>query len=248
MPRVALVPFTGFRLREAEMRALGMELPGFKQRAAAIGQLPSLGLLTLGALTPPDWGCSYHEAVHADDALADEILREEPTLIAISAWTASVEEAYRFSAILRRRGAKVVLGGLHATSCPDEAQQFCDAVVVGDGEPVWPSLLADAAANRLLPVYRANAPFDLTQAPVPRFELLGNRPRPRFTVQTQRGCPLACEFCGASRLLGPYRIKPAQKLRQELSAIAAMVPRPIVELADDNTFAGGRDPDELFEI
>src|SRR5262245_63994536 len=45
-------------------------------------------------------------------------------------------------------------------------------------------------------VYRANAPFDLARAPVPRFDLLGNRPRPRLTVQTQRGCPLACEFCG----------------------------------------------------
>src|SRR5262245_25961329 len=100
MPHVALVPFTGFRVREEEMLALGMTLPGLKQRAAAVGQLPALGLLTLAGLMPPDWTCSYHEAADAGGALADEILRHRPTLVALSALTASVEEAYRFSRLL----------------------------------------------------------------------------------------------------------------------------------------------------
>src|SRR5258708_2623818 len=121
MPHVALVPFTGFRVRETEMLELGMTLPGLRQRAAAIAQLPALGLLTLAALNPPDWDCSYHEAARADEALADEILRLRPTLVALSALTASVEEAYRFAALLQHRGLKVALGGLHATACPDEA-------------------------------------------------------------------------------------------------------------------------------
>jgi radical SAM superfamily enzyme YgiQ (UPF0313 family) len=107
--------------------------------------------------------------------------------------------------------------------------------------------LADAEAGALKPVYRAAAPFDLARAPVPRFDLLGRRSRPRLTVQTQRGCPLACEFCGASRLLGPYRVKPAATLARELAAITALNPRPVLELADDNTFAGGRDNRELLE-
>jgi radical SAM superfamily enzyme YgiQ (UPF0313 family) len=247
MPHVAMVPFTGFRVREEEMLALGMALPGLNRRAAAIAQLPALGLLTLAGLTPPHWTCSYHEAAHADEALAEEVLRQRPTLVALSALTASVEEAYRFSALLARRGARVVLGGLHATSCPDEARRHCDAVVVGEGEPVWPEVLADAEAGELRPVYRASAPFDLADSPVPRFDLLGRGPRPRLTVQTQRGCPLACEFCGASRLLGPHRLKPVANLRWELAAVSALAPRPVLELADDNTFAGGRDARELLE-
>src|SRR5580704_10445706 len=113
MPHVAFVPLTGFRVREAEMLALGMTLPGLSRRAAAIAQLPALGLLTLAGMTPPRWTCSYHEAATADEALADDILRERPTLVALSALTASVKEAYQFSALLRRRGAVVVLGGLH---------------------------------------------------------------------------------------------------------------------------------------
>lgn len=246
MPHVAFVPFTGLRVREAEMLDLGMAMPGLKPRADAIAQLPTLGLLTLAGMTPNQWQCSWHEAASADDLLVADVLSRRPSLVAISALTASVGEAYRFSALLRRQGARTVLGGLHATACPDEAARFCDAVVAGDGESVWDDVLADAAADRLRPVYRAGAPFDLSKSPVPRYELLGDRRRPRYTLQTQRGCPLACEFCAASRLLGPHRLKPVANLRRELAAIAARDPRPLLELADDNTFVGRPDTNDLL--
>ena len=71
MPHVALVSFTGFRVREHEMLALGMTLPGLKPRAAAIAQLPTLSLLTLAGLTPSSWTCSYHESAHAEDLIED---------------------------------------------------------------------------------------------------------------------------------------------------------------------------------
>jgi radical SAM superfamily enzyme YgiQ (UPF0313 family) len=119
--------------------------------------------------------------------------------------------------------------------------------VVGEGEPVWPQILADAEAGALRPVYRAAAPFDLAVAPVPRFELLGPSRRSRWTVQTQRGCPLACEFCGASRLLGAFREKPIANLVRELAAVRGLDAKPLVELADDNTFAGSRPAAPLLE-
>jgi radical SAM superfamily enzyme YgiQ (UPF0313 family) len=248
MPHVVLIPFTGFRVREAAMLELGMTLPGLRHRAAAIGQLPALGLLTLAGMTPDHWTCSYREAASADEALAEEVASQRPTLVALSALTASVEEAYRFSALLRHRGIPVVLGGLHATACPDEAAEHVDAVVIGEGEPVWRELLADAEVGALKPRYRAARPFDLAEAPLPRFDLL-TQPgqRPRLTLQTQRGCPFACDFCGASRLLGGFREKPTANLLRELDALTRLVPRPILELADDNTFAGSRDFGPFFE-
>jgi radical SAM superfamily enzyme YgiQ (UPF0313 family) len=246
MPHVAFVPLTGFRVREQEMLALGMTLPGLTDRAAAVAQLPALGLLTLAGLTPPPWTCAYHEAPGVSADLVERLAEEAPDLVAVSALTASAAEAYRLGDGLRRRGLRCVLGGLHATACPDEAAGHFDAVVVGEGEPVWADVLADARAGALRPVYRPARPFDLSRSPVPRFDLLAGR-APRMTVQTQRGCPLACEFCGASRLLGAFREKPAERVRAELEALAARVPRPVVELADDNTFAGGRDPGPLFD-
>ncbi|MFI5402220.1 MAG: cobalamin-dependent protein [Planctomycetota bacterium] len=226
------------------MRELGMSLPGLRQRAKAIGQLPALGLLTLAGMTPPPWTCSYEEA--PDDTLVDRLARRRPELVALSALTASVEEAYRLAHGLRRAGLRVVLGGLHATACPEEASRHVDAVIAGEGEPVWRQVLDDALAGSLRPLYRATAPYELAVSPVPRFDLLRG-PRPRVTLQTQRGCPLNCEFCGASRLLGTFREKPIESIRRELHALAMRAPEPLLELADDNTFAGSRDVEPLFE-
>jgi radical SAM superfamily enzyme YgiQ (UPF0313 family) len=223
------------------MLELGMTLPGLHARAGAIARLPALGLLTLAGLNPLEWTSSYHESGGSDaDLLAEQIIEIQPDLVAVSALTASVDEAYRFSRLVRRAGLPVALGGLHATACPREAGQYVDAVVIGDGEPSWLALLADAQRGEIQPVYQAARPFNLADAPVPRFDLVGAGTRPRFTVQTQRGCPLACDFCAASRLLGPWREKPAEKVAAELRAIQAIEPRAVVELADDNTFAGRR--------
>jgi radical SAM superfamily enzyme YgiQ (UPF0313 family) len=94
--------------------------------------------------------------------------------------------------------------------------------------------------------YHAAAAFDLALAPVPRFELLGSGRRPRWTLQTERGCPLACDFCGASRLLGSFREKPVANVTRELQAMNQVDAEPWLELADDNTFADRRDSEQLL--
>src|SRR4051812_33329808 len=136
MPHVAFVPLTGFRVREEEMLALGMSLPGLRQRAAAIAQLPALGLLTLAGLVPPSWTCSYHDTPAVNEGLVDKVAQVRPDLVAVSALTASITEAYRLGDELRRRGLRCAIGGLHATACPDEAAEHFDAVVAGEVEPV----------------------------------------------------------------------------------------------------------------
>lgn len=249
MPHVTFVPFTGLRIHEEELLALGMRLPGLSKRATAIGQLPALGLLTLAGLTPPHWSCSYHPAGKTEhEALLAALVAERPTLVALSMLTASAEECYRFCLRLRQAGLKSVVGGLHATACPDEASAYGDAVVVGQGEPVWLQVLADAAAGELRGIHRAPSHYDLAQSPLPRFDLLAPSVPARFTLQTERGCPLACEFCGASRLLGRFSEKPAALIERELASIRQFAPRPLIELADDNTFAGKRDADDLFDV
>jgi radical SAM superfamily enzyme YgiQ (UPF0313 family) len=251
MPHVALVAMAGFRVREREMLALGMSLPGLAQRAGAVGALPSLGLLTLAGMTPGEWSVSLHEAPSPCNgssqlALVNEIARQRPTLVAISTMTASVLGAYALADLLRASGMQVVLGGLHASTMSQEAALHADAVVIGEGEPTWLHVLADAQRRELRPTYRSDELFDLAKSPQPRLELLAGSARPRFTLQTSRGCPFACEFCGASRLLGAFREKPVAQVERELAAIVAKQPRAHIELADDNTFAGKRDASELL--
>ncbi|MBX3388149.1 MAG: B12-binding domain-containing radical SAM protein [Phycisphaeraceae bacterium] len=239
---------SGFRVREKEMGALGMSLPGLHDRAQAIAALPPLGLLTLAGMTPANWHVSFREAPAADEALVESIVSERPDLVAISALTASILEAYALADALRVEGIPVVLGGLHVTALPEEAIAHADAVVIGDGESTWRELLLHAQRGELRRMYSPRAPFDLREAPLPRLDLLGKRERPRYTIQTARGCPLACEFCGASRLLGPFREKPLEQIEREIEAIRALQRRPLVELADDNTFAGRRDSCALLDL
>jgi hypothetical protein len=137
MPHISLIAFTGFRVVDPELRALGMSLPGLRRRGEAIAALPALGLLTVAAHTPEHWTQSYHDAPAFDDALAERIAAEGPALVAISALTASIEEAYALCAALRGRGVATVIGGLHATALPDEVLLHADAAAVGDGETAW---------------------------------------------------------------------------------------------------------------
>lgn len=246
MPHVTFVPMTGFRVREAELLKLGMTLPGLRERARAIGELPALGPLTLAGATPEPWTCSYHGTKDGSEQSVNRILDEQPDLVAVSALTASIEEAYRLSRALRSHQIPVVIGGLHATVCPDEAEQNCDAVLIGRGEQVWNQLLNDVQNGTLQRRYTA-CETKPPLWPMPRFDLLGKQP-PRFTLQTQTGCPLACGFCGASRLLGKYFEKPVDRIREELTAIGRITPRPLIELADDNTFAGSRDVKAFFDV
>jgi radical SAM superfamily enzyme YgiQ (UPF0313 family) len=247
MPHLALAPLTGLRVRSEKVQELGMTLPGMRRRADALSEIPALGLLTLAGLTPPHWSMSYHDAARWNEELVEQIAATQPTLVAISALTASILEAYAFSAALRARKILTVIGGLHATVRPEEAVQHCDAVVIGEGEPVWQTLLADAELGNLKRTYRAEKLFDFAIAPRPRFDLIAAKPNRRWTIQTERGCPFACEFCGASRLLGGFREKPVEKIRAELAAISALEDDIWLELADDNTFAGARSAPELLQ-
>jgi len=133
----------------------------------------------------------------------------------------------------------VVLGGLHASVLPEEASAHVDAVVVGEGEPVWATLLEDFEEGRLKKLYRAremSPSYRLQESKTPRYDLLDINKYNRLTLQTTRGCPIGCSFCAVSRMISPYKMKPLAKIRQELEAILTLWSRPFIELADDNTF------------
>ena len=236
---------TGFRVREPQMLELGMSLPGLQQRTSAIAELPALGVLTLAGMTPEPWTCSYRGTSEVSEQSIERILADRPDLVAISALTASIQEAYRLAARLRAHQIPTVIGGLHASACPEEAETWCDSVIVGRGESVWPQVLQDVLAGTLQRRYVV--PLNAMPLwPMPRFDLLPQTPA-RFTLQTQVGCPLACGFCGASRLLSRFAEKPVERIHEELAEIQRLMPRPLIELADDNTFAGSRDVNPLFD-
>jgi radical SAM superfamily enzyme YgiQ (UPF0313 family) len=234
MKRIGFIAMSGVRAHNPELTALGLTLPGFVERNKIIASLPSLGLLTLAGLTPEKFHVEYHE-------IADlKTLPELPTdfdLVGISTFTAQFYEACEVADFYRAKGIPVVMGGITVTALREQAKEHCTSVVIGEGELLWPELLADFERGALKPCYATDREFDLADAPMPRFDLLDPAKHNRLTVQTSRGCPHQCEFCASSILLtSRYKLKPVEKVIAEIRAIKRIWPKPFIEFADDNSF------------
>lgn len=190
---------------------------GDARRNAASGlTMPPLGLPLLAALTPPG-----HEVAILDDSRRSLEFNGRDSafeLVGISSVTPTAERAYELAAEFRKRGAKVVLGGLHVTTLPDEAASHADAVVIGEADETWPQVVGDCAAGRLRPRYEAARPAPMTGLPAPRWDLLprGLYP-PLRVIETTRGCPHQCEFCVVPRYFGTaFRHRPLAEIEREL--------------------------------
>jgi radical SAM superfamily enzyme YgiQ (UPF0313 family) len=243
--RIALIALSGIRPDNRARCALGRTLAGIVDRWEDIESLPSLALLTLAGMTGDAHEYRYFEVETAEDAanLPDDI-----DLAAISSYTAKIRTAWAIAARYRALGVPVVMGGPHVSCLPEEAARHCDAVVIGEGEPVWPRLLEDAEAGRLQPFYGdLSATFDLAESPMPAWELLDIGKYNRIPVQTSRGCPHRCEFCASSVLIAnKYKQKPAERVLAEIDRIKTLWRRPFIEFADDNSFINFRYWKELL--
>ena len=237
--KIGFIAMSGVRACDPELLRLGLTLPGFVERSKTIASLPSLGLLTLAGMTP-----DQHEVVYLDVQDIDGVTLDWSgfDLVALSTFTAQAPEAYDLADRCRAHGAKVVIGGLHVTCCPEEALEHSDAVMVGEGELCWPDILNDAQHGELQCIYRSKPrEFDFADAPMPAYHLLDMDKYNRITVQTSRGCPWKCEFCASSILLTPkYKQKPIDKVLAEVDRVCKLWPRPFIEFADDNSFVDKR--------
>lgn len=232
---IGMFPLSGIRVCDEELLRLGLTLPGFVERSKTIASLPSLGLLTLAGMTPSHHRVHY---VEVPEASGLDPLPGDLDLAAISSYSAQIDEAYDLAHRFKAMGVPTVIGGLHVTALPDEAAEHCDAVVVGEGEAAWLRVLEDAERGRLQSHYRSDpAEYDMSDPPIPAFELLDIDRYNRLTVQTSRGCPHRCEFCASSVLLThEYKQKPVAAVLREIDRILSIWDRPFIEFADDNSF------------
>lgn len=116
-------------------------------------------------------------AAHADDrfdvCIMDENVQQidfgvvEAELVGISLMTSTALRGYEIADAFRRRGIKVVLGGMHVFFLQEEAQAHADSIVIGEAEYAWNDLLDDFLAGRMKASYRAAKLHDLKGLPVP---------------------------------------------------------------------------------
>src|SRR5262249_41853476 len=145
---------------------------------------------TLAGLTPKDVDIRFY-----DDRM-EAIPFDEPTdLAAISVETYTAKRAYQIATEFRKRRVPVVMGGFHATLCPNEAARHAEAVVCGEAETLWPRVLDDARHGKLETVYRQSSRPSLAQLKPDRSIFRGKRYLPIGLVEAGRGCHFKCDFC-----------------------------------------------------
>src|SRR3984957_1624038 len=179
---------------------------------------PSLALTSFAATTPEHWRIDYW-----DENLLDgrPPFRPMPQVVGITVHLTFARRAYELADWYRARGAKVILGGLHVLSCPDECAPHADALALGDGVQLWPRILRDIENNSLLPRYAATYENDYCDDPPPRRSIL---PRHSFLTTTSliatRGCHNRCGFCylATDGLRMPYRMRAPQQVVDEFKA------------------------------
>jgi radical SAM superfamily enzyme YgiQ (UPF0313 family) len=157
--------------------------------------MPQLSLGVISALTPKEM-----EVDVVEEGIEEINFDKYYDLVGISCMTATAPRAYQLSSVFRKKGAKVVLGGIHPTVLPQEAIAHCDSVVIGEAEGCWKELLDDFRGNRLKKFYQSFN-FDLAKFPIPRLNH-NHTPFHVTPILSTRGCPYACEFCSVTDLYG----------------------------------------------
>src|SRR5688572_1263208 len=176
---------------------------------------PSLALTSIAGATPPEWDVRYwDENLLQGPPPCDPV----PQVVGITVHLTFAKRAYELTAWYRARGSKVVFGGLHVLSCPEEVAPHADAIAVGEGTQLWPQILRDTEAGRLKKVYRGSYLKPYHDDPPPRRDLL---PRDGFLTTSSliatRGCHNRCGFCylATDGLNVPYQtLEPEQVVGQ----------------------------------
>jgi radical SAM superfamily enzyme YgiQ (UPF0313 family) len=194
-----------------------------------------LSLMVLAGLTPPEWDVTLLDenigVPHYDEMPI-------PDLVGITAFTSQAPRAYELAARFRLLGVPVVMGGIHATMCVDEVLPRVDAVVTGEAEAVWSTVLEDAAHGRLQRRYDGGLAEMHAVRPA-RHDLL-TADYAFGAIQTTRGCPMNCTFCSVTAFNGArYRQRPIPDVVREFRSIR----EKRVLVVDDNLV--GTRPDHI---
>ena len=193
---------------------------------------PPLGLITVAALCPPTWEIRLID--HAIQRTTEEDL-EWADLVMVSSMHAQRTDTLDILARARARGRRTFIGGPWASSEPEMLLREADHVLAGEAEEVVAGIAEALENGTARKLYRVSDKPDMSQGPVPRFDLLQLNKYTSMPVQFSRGCPFQCEFCDIITLYGRKpRAKTPDQLIRELEELNKLGWRNEVFIVDDN--------------
>ena len=213
----------------------------FEEAIALVGRkafLPPLGLITVAAILPQEWefklvDCNVREVTTDEWEWAD--------LVILSAMIVQKEDFNTQIQTAKQYGKPVAVGGPYATALPHEAEATgADYLVLDEGEITLPMFVEALERGETSGKFRADEKPDVTQTPIPRYDLLELEAYDNMSAQFSRGCPFQCEFCDIIVLYGrkPRTKTPAQ-LIAELDRLYELGWRRSIFVVDDN-FIGNK--------
>ena len=201
-----------------------------------------LGLLTVAALTPPDF----------DVELQDENVRPlkydtDADVIAIACWSIQYGRARQIAETFRKSGKMVVAGGPYPSLCPERfTDGLFDVVFDGEVEITWPQFCDDFRSGHPQELYKQEGNIDISLSPVPRMDLASRDDYLYYFLQTTRGCPFKCDFCDIIITDGRVpRTKDVAHVIKEIEAVKAVGGKHI-SFSDANLIGNMRYAEELL--
>jgi len=198
---------------------------------------PPLGLLTVAAMLPPEWGkrlVDVNVATLTDNDLA------WADYAFISGMTIQQDSAQEVIARCKQVELTVVAGGPMFTTEQDGFDEV-DHLVLNEAELTLPSFLTELAEGRAKRVYTTSEFADICQSPMPLWGLVDMRRYASMIVQFSRGCPYNCEFCSVTELFGHRtRIKTAGQVIAELDGLYELGWHGPIFSGDDNLIGNKR--------
>ncbi len=202
-------------------------------------RFPQLTMPLLAAYTPDNW-----EVSHTDEIVQRIDYNRLVDVVGITANTAAAPHAYHISKQFQSRGITTVIGGPHATLLPEEVKEHCDAVVIGEGELVWPQLLQDFERNELKSCYHSDELPSLERMHHPRWDLIKGRVYGKGVTIATRGCPFNCEYCTIPIM---YQRKMRYRPIDDIVCEVRGMPGKALIFWDDNIGANRAYAKEMFQ-